>query len=77
MLAGYIPAEEKKNKEDLMGKKKYAYPGEKEAEKERSRWKREPYREEDPDFIPGTLCPNYEKWPDKTPEEVLVMLNID
>ncbi len=75
MSAGYTPAEDKK-KEDRM-RKKLLYPGVKDAEKEKSRWKRQQYRDEKPDFIPGTLCPNYEKWPDKTTEEVLVMLNID
>lgn len=59
-----------------MGRRKYAYPGVKEAQEERSRWKQQ-CCEEEPDFMPGTFEPNYTKWPDKTPEEVLVMLNID
>lgn len=57
-----------------MSRRKHAYPGEKEAQKERRRWKQQ-HCEEEPDFIAG--APNYEKWPDMTAEEVLVMLNID
>lgn len=52
------------------------YPGVSEAERERSTWKKKAaYEDTEPDFIGG--APNYEKWPDMTPEEVLVMLNID
>ncbi len=58
-----------------MSRREYAYPGEKEAQEERSRWRQEQYCEEEPDFIAG--APNYDKWPYMTPEEVLVMLNID
>lgn len=57
-------------------KRRPLYPGVAEAEKERSKHKHlGPYVEEEPDFIAG--APNYDKWPDKSPEEVLVMLNID
>ena len=30
-----------------------------------------------PDFMPGTLAPNYEKFKGWTPEKVLIWLNID
>lgn len=55
------------------------YPSVEEAERERSRWKRhDDDRDEEPDFIPGIhICPNYAKWPNKTTEEILIMLNID
>lgn len=49
------------------------YPGLYEAEQERMR----PCRHEDkePDWIAG--APNYDKYPNLSPEEILVMLNID
>lgn len=48
------------------------YPGEKEANLERSK----PHEvEEEPDFIAG--APNYDKFEGWTTEEVLVWLNID
>ena len=53
-------------------KRKLKYPGVDEAKKHRSD---KPEVIEEPDFIAG--APNYDKWPNKTPEEVLVMLNID
>ena len=56
-------------------RRRHRYPGTEEAERERSRSSRFAPIEEAPDFIAG--APNYDKWPDKTPEEVLVWLNID
>lgn len=54
-----------------VGKKKY--PGIEEAEKQRCVTSVE--IEEEPDWKAG--APNYEKWPSKSPEEVLVWLNVD
>lgn len=47
------------------------YPGLEEAEQARV----SPPAEEEPDFVMG--APNYDKFPDWTPEEVLIWLNID
>ena len=49
------------------------YPGVEEAEKQRYVTSVE--IEEDPDWKAG--APNYEKWPSKSPEEVLAWLNVD
>lgn len=49
------------------------YPGVEEAEKQRCVTSVE--IEEEPDWKAG--APNYEKWPSKSPEEVLVWLNVD
>ena len=53
--------------------KRKTYPGTKEAERERSRQHR--IEDEEPDFIAG--APNYDKFPNMTPAEVLAWLNID
>lgn len=53
---------------------KKLYPGLKEAEEQKSEWRKHKPAEE-PDFISGK--PNYDKYPYMTPEQVLVMLNID
>lgn len=52
---------------------KKSYPGIAEAEQERSRKPR--IEDEEPDFIAG--APNYDKFPNMTPIEVLAWLNID
>ena len=52
---------------------KKKYPGVEEAELERS--KQHPIEDEESDFIAGK--PNYDKFKNATPEEVLVWLNID
>ena len=56
-------------------KRAHRYPGIDEANRERTRASKFAPTEEEPDFIAG--APNYDKWPDKTPEEVLAWLNID
>lgn len=57
-----------------MRKRKLTYPGLREAEQARkSSARRE--SDEEPDFIGG--APNYDKFKGMTPEEVLVLLNID
>jgi len=56
-----------------MAKRTKAYPGTAEAERERS--KPRIIEDEEPDFIAG--APNYDKFKNWTPEEVLVWLNID
>lgn len=53
--------------------RKARYPGLREAEQERIRSAHP--RDEEPDWIAG--APNYDKYPNLAPEEVLVMLNID
>lgn len=53
-------------------KKKRSYPGIAEAEQERSRHRP---TEEEPNWIAG--APNYDKYPNMTPAEVLAWLNID
>ena len=57
-------------------KKKYLYPGVKEAEKERGKKRYEP--DEEPDFV-GGVVPNYEKFEKLgwDTEKTLVWLNID
>ncbi len=54
-------------------RRKHRYPGEKEAERQKSLKK--PIVEEEPDFIGN--APNYDKFKGWAPEEVLVWLNID
>jgi len=57
-------------------KKRQRYPGCWEAEQERIRASRRYIPEENaPDFLGN--APNYEKFKGMTPEEVLIMLNID
>ena len=53
--------------------KKKLYPGTAEAENERSKGR--PAEDQEPDFIGN--APNYDKFKNWTPEEVLVWLNID
>lgn len=55
--------------------RKARYPGLHEAEQERHRAGRRTPEDSAPDWIAG--APNYDKYPNHTPEEVLVMLNID
>lgn len=56
-----------------MAKRKPSYPAVYEAELERS--KKHSVEDEEPDFICG--APNYDKFPDWTPEQVMAWLNID
>lgn len=56
-----------------MAKRKAEYPGIAEAELERS--KKQCVEDEEPDFICG--APNYDKFSNWTPEEVMAWLNID
>lgn len=49
------------------------YPGIDDAERERAAHMT--VEDEEPDFIAG--APNYDKFKGMTPEEILVMLNID
>ena len=55
-------------------KKKTLYPGCVLAEKEKSK---KHYIDTEPDFIPGTVTPNYDKFPGWDTEKVLRWLNID
>ena len=56
-------------------RRKKLYPGCAEAEKERSAYRKNYQKEEEPDFIGGK--PNYDKFKGWTPEKVMVYLNID
>ena len=56
-------------------RRKKLYPGLKEAELEKSAWKKGFIKDEQPDFI-GT-APNYEKFRFWPPEKVLMHLNVD
>ena len=58
-----------------MTKRKHIYPGTKDAEKERSAYKRKSVKDEKPDFIGN--APNYDKFTGWTAEKVFVWLNID
>ena len=60
-----------------MAIKKLFYPGTEAAELEKSKAAKKRYIDNAPDFIPGTVIPNYDKFRGMNAEKVLAYLNID
>ena len=60
-----------------MARKKLLYPGVEAVEREKEKAAKKRYIDNAPDFIPGTVIPNYDKFRGMNTERILAYLNID